>query len=214
MADQWGEPLSGSVTARILPQQPIPVFDQFAFICALLLHSIDPQSVRALPRRWSAHCRGDDPCIAARASAYCRTATSEKSTQRVCRKGMFSVSHTVRTFGGQTIYVHKLTKSSYPDSKWYHGQILVSNELRIHIQFCGDSFWKNWTVTGFQIALNWDNTFGWPWFPVRYLMHGNAHFWLTHRIFTLSSLSNSTAAKVRKQSMSRTFRSVDLSQLV
>ena len=28
MADQWREPLSGSVTARILLQQPIPIFDR------------------------------------------------------------------------------------------------------------------------------------------------------------------------------------------
>ena len=28
MADQWREPLSGSVTARMLLQQPIPVFDR------------------------------------------------------------------------------------------------------------------------------------------------------------------------------------------
>ena len=58
MADQWREHLSGSVTARMLLQQPIPVFDRvrkFAHSSADFFEILGA----------SAHCRADDPRIAA-----------------------------------------------------------------------------------------------------------------------------------------------------
>ena len=78
MADQWREPLSGSVTARML-QQPIPIFDR---VCKLAHLSADFFEILGA----SAHFRADDPRIAAQASAYCRAATFGKPTQRVCGK--------------------------------------------------------------------------------------------------------------------------------
>ena len=77
--DQWIEPLSGSVNARMLLQQPIPIFNR---VCKLAGSSADFFEILGA----SAHCRTDDPRIAARASTYCRAATFVKPTRRVRRK--------------------------------------------------------------------------------------------------------------------------------
>ena len=66
MADQWREPLSGSVTARMLLQQPIPVFDR---VRKLAHSSADFFKILGA----SAHCRADDPRIAALTIRNCLT---------------------------------------------------------------------------------------------------------------------------------------------
>ena len=88
MADQWREPINGSVTARMLLQQPIPVFDR---VRKLGRSSVDFFKILGV----SAHCRADDPRIIARGSMYCRAATFGKPTRCVRGKGKFSVSRTV-----------------------------------------------------------------------------------------------------------------------
>ena len=61
------EPLSGSVTATKVLQQLIPVFDWVRTLARAFIRGLlDPQSVRALPSRRSAHFRAYDPRIAAR----------------------------------------------------------------------------------------------------------------------------------------------------
>ena len=60
MADQWREPLSGSMTARILLQQPIPVFDR---VRTLACSSTDFFRIVKI-RGASAHCHTDDLHIA------------------------------------------------------------------------------------------------------------------------------------------------------
>ncbi len=86
MADQWREPLSGRVTAKILLQQPIPVFDQVRKLSrssadsALYRFRIATLTIRVLP-----HGR---PRIAARQP-------SENQRGVSAEKGKFSVSRTV-----------------------------------------------------------------------------------------------------------------------
>ena len=75
MADQWREPLSGRVTARILLQQPIPVFDR---VRKLSRSSADSAVYRSAER----------PRIAARQP-------SENQRGVSAEKGKFSVSRTV-----------------------------------------------------------------------------------------------------------------------
>ena len=90
-------PSSGRVTARILLQQPIPVFDR---VRKLSRSSADSALYRSAER----------PRIAARASAYCRTGVrvlphgrpriaarqpSENQRGVSAEKGKFSVSRTV-----------------------------------------------------------------------------------------------------------------------
>ena len=75
MADQRKEPLSGSLTARMLRQQPIPVFDR---VRTLARSSADFFEILGRPR------------IAARLP-------SENLRGVSAEKGKFSVSRTVRT---------------------------------------------------------------------------------------------------------------------
>ena len=90
MADQWREPLSGRVTARILLQQPIPVFDRVRKLSrssadSALYRSAERPRIAALTIRVLPHGR---PCIAARQPSENRRGVSAE-------KGKFSVSRTV-----------------------------------------------------------------------------------------------------------------------
>ena len=90
MADQWREPLSGRVTARILLQQPIPVFDRVRKLSrssadSALYRSAERPRIAALTIRVLPHGR---PRIAARQPSENRRSVSAE-------KGKFSVSGTV-----------------------------------------------------------------------------------------------------------------------
>ena len=90
MADQWREPLSGRVTARILLQQPIPVFDRVRKLSrssadSALYRSAERPRIAALTIRVLPHGR---PRIAARQPSENRRGVSAE-------KGKFSVSSTV-----------------------------------------------------------------------------------------------------------------------
>ena len=92
MADQWREPLSGRVTARILLQQPIPVFDRVRKLSrssadSALYRSAERPRIAALTIRVLPHGR---PRIAARQP-------SENQRGVSAEKGKFSVSRTVPT---------------------------------------------------------------------------------------------------------------------
>ena len=93
MADQWREPLSGRVTARILLQQPIPVFDRVRKLShssadSTLYRSAVRPRIAALTIRVLPHGR---PRIAARQP-------SENQRGVSAEKGKFSVSRTVYTY--------------------------------------------------------------------------------------------------------------------
>ena len=104
MADQWREPLSSCMIARILLQQPIPVFSR---VRTLVRSSQDLFRIIWI-RGTSAHCRADDLRIAAlviRAlpHGHPRIATrlpSENLHDVSAEKGKFSVLHTVRMWKG------------------------------------------------------------------------------------------------------------------
>ena len=85
MADQRKEPLSGNVTARMLLQQPIPVFDR---VRKLARSSTDFFEILGE----SAHCRVDDPYGRPRIAARL---PSENLRGVSAEKGKFSVSRTV-----------------------------------------------------------------------------------------------------------------------
>ena len=78
MADQWREPLSGRVTARMLLQQPIPVFDR---VRRLSRSSADSALYRSAER----------PRIAAQQPLENQRGVSAE-------KGKFSVSRTVSNY--------------------------------------------------------------------------------------------------------------------
>ena len=102
MADQWREPLS-RVTARILLQQPIPVFDRVRKLSrssadSALYRSAERPRIAALTIRVLPHGR---PRIAARQPSETRRGVSAE-------KGKFSVSRTVNDVMLQLMKDHPL----------------------------------------------------------------------------------------------------------
>ena len=99
MADQWREPLSGRVTARILLQQPIPVFNRVRKLSrssadSALYRSAERPRIAALTIRVLPHGR---PRIAARQPSENRRGVSAE-------KGKFSVSRTVGNYCKISVY--------------------------------------------------------------------------------------------------------------
>ena len=114
MADQWREPLSGRVTARILLQQPIPVFDRVRKLSrssadSALYRSAERPRIAALTIRVLPHGR---PRIAARQPSENRRGVSAE-------KGKFSVSGTVYTVAGGSQYYGHLRPTPEGSVRWY-----------------------------------------------------------------------------------------------
>ena len=157
MADQWREPLSGRVTAKILLQQPIPVFDQVRKLSrssadsALYRFRIATLTIRVLP-----HGR---PRIAARQpSENQRGVSAEKGKFSVSRTHMQASMHTqfwMMTMASKyCILVDMYTPSYHTPIRWYPIQYVTGSRLSTVI-FPGLIIYFNYSCTQLLTTIVW-----------------------------------------------------------